>query len=126
MSSSDGARRAAIASPHKGPNKPRFEAIFAEGRRVRGSLATVVALPGTGLVGIATAKKIGSKPERNRAKRRIREAIRLETHSPDLRFDFVIIVSVQGAAAPFVRIQEEIRTLLSLAVERWEENLESS
>lgn len=111
----------------KGPSKARFEEIFARGKRASGPLGRVSALrPGTGLVGIATAKKIGGKPQRNRARRRFREAVRLQSEIVRPAFDFVIVVNQTGADAPFERIQEEVRRLFGEAVNRWADELESS
>ena len=93
---------------------------------MNGSLAKLIALPGTGLLGIATAKKIGGKPDRNRAKRRFREAIRIQAGLVDPRLDFILIVNPDGANAVFERIQEEVRTLFGRAKERWESELGSS
>jgi len=78
-----------------------------------------VGLPGTGLLGVATAKKIGDRPARNRAKRRFREAARTQGLL-DPKFDFILIVNGKGADATFERIQEEVRGLFARAVERWE------
>jgi ribonuclease P protein component len=77
-------------------------------------------------VGIATAKKIGDRPARNRAKRRFREAIRIQPTLLDPRLDFILIVNVEGATATFERIQEEVRSLFTRAKERWASDLESS
>jgi len=109
-----------------GPSKQRFEEIFAKGRRVSGPLARLTSLPGTGLLGVATAKKIGTKPPRNRAKRRYREAVRTQSGLLDSRFDFVLIVTESGARAPFERIQEEVRRLFAESVKRWADESESS
>jgi ribonuclease P protein component len=89
-------------------------------------MARLAALPGTGLLGIATTKKIGGKPDRNRAKRRFREAVRTQPDLADPRLDFILIVNTDGAQAPFERIREEVRSLFLRAVERWADELESS
>lgn len=89
-------------------------------------LRIAVLHPGTGLVGIATSKKIGGKPQRNHAKRRIRAAVQLNPEPPDARFDFVLVVSPGAVNAPFGRIQEEVRRLFAEGVGRWAEELESS
>lgn len=91
-----------------------------------GPLARVIALPGTGLLGVTTAKKIGNRPQRNRAKRRFREAILTQADLADPRLDFVVIVGLDGAQASFDRIQKEVRILFIRAVERWADELESS
>ena len=77
-------------------------------------------------MGIATSKKIGGKPQRNHAKRRIRAAVQLNPEPPDSRFDFVLVVSPSAVNAPFVRIQEEVSRLFTEAVGRWADELESS
>jgi ribonuclease P protein component len=110
----------------RGPSKPRFETIFTEGRRASGTLARVIALPGQGFLGISTSKKIGNRPRRNRAKRRFREAVRLDANIADPRLDYVLIVYDAGADADFGSIQEEVRTLFAKINERWAGELESS
>lgn len=111
----------------KGPSNARFEVVFAQGRRANGPLLRVIAFfPGSGLVGIATAKKIGDRPARNRAKRRVREAVRLLSDPHDLRLDYVVVVSPAAANAPFSQIQEELARLVPGAKERWAEELGSS
>jgi ribonuclease P protein component len=87
-------------------------------------LKVAALFPGRGLVGIATAKKIGVKPRRNRVKRRVREAIRLAERN--LGLDYVVIASPGVADAPFGRIGEEVRRLLNEAEARWAEELASS
>jgi ribonuclease P protein component len=109
----------------KGPTKRRFDQVFTEGKRASGPLARLISLPGTGLLGIATSKKIGSKPPRNRAKRRFREAIRTQ-NLVDSALDYVLVVQTSGADAPFERIQEEMRRLFQEAGKRWASELESS
>jgi ribonuclease P protein component len=76
-------------------------------------------LPGSGFFGIATSKKIGSHAVRNRAKRRWREAVRMEEPllRPDL--DYVAIVHEHGAKADFPEIRAELRALLERVNERW-------
>jgi len=85
----------------------------------------VIALPGTGLIGIATSKKIGTKPQRNRAKRRFREAIRQQPQILNPRLDIVVVVTEAGSGATFDRIREEVKALFGKAIERWAEELES-
>jgi ribonuclease P protein component len=93
---------------------------------VKGELARIVFLPGTGFVGFATAKKLGHRPSRNRAKRRVREALRTQPDLREIRLDLVIIVGETIASAPFRRIQDEVRLLVGKARERWESESASS
>ena len=95
-----------------GPSKARFETIFAKGRRHSGpTLRLVVLSPGTGLFGVATSKKLGEKPPRNRQKRRVREAFRLGGGLP-ATVDGVVIASERVATVPFSALLDEARELL--------------
>jgi len=93
--------------------------------REAGRLLRLISLPGEGLVGIATSKKIGGKPPRNRAKRRVREAIRT-SGGPIRNLDLVVIVNPSGAAAPFEALIQEWNELRARTETRWAEKLASS
>lgn len=92
----------------KGPNRQRFEEIFATGSRASGERLRVYALPGSGLLGIATARAIGEKPQRNRQRRRIRESIRLLDLCTN-SWDIIIFAKPSITHATFEEIQEEAR-----------------
>jgi ribonuclease P protein component len=89
-------------------------------------LARLFFTVGTGSVGIATSKKIGSKPKRNRVKRQFREAIRIQFQLIDSRLDYVLIVKTDASESSFERIQEETGNLFREAAERWANELEFS
>ena len=90
-----------------------------------GELARLNSLPGKGLLGVATSKKIGVTPKRNQAKRRFREAVRIQSLAfPQL--DYVLIVKTDAANASFERIQLEVRTLFEETKRRWADELEFS
>ena len=91
-----------------------------------GPLGRMISLPGTGLIGIATSKKLGSTPARNRIKRRFREAIRTQPELADSTLDIVAIVSLQAADASFPQLLEEVRRLLGETKKRWASESESS
>ncbi|MDR3690221.1 MAG: ribonuclease P protein component [Fimbriimonas sp.] len=110
----------------KGPSKERFEAIFTLGKRVKGDYARLIASPGTGLIGFAVSKKVGSRPRRNKLKRRFREAVFDLREDLDRRFDFVLMVNVEAVEAPYERVRTEVRALFAKAVMRWAEDSESS
>lgn len=118
--------RVATRSLSKGPSKARFERIFADGRRASGTFTRIACLPGTGLLGFATSRKLGGKPQRNRQRRRFQAALRLcaEELRPDM--DYVVILGPSCAEVPFGRITEEVRDLVARANARWAEPLESS
>jgi ribonuclease P protein component len=82
-------------------------------------------LPGKGLIGYATSKKIGGKPQRNRAKRRYQEAVRLSKDCIERRLDYVVVVSPAGANAAFHEAKLEVEGLLRKVNARWARDLES-
>lgn len=93
--------------------------MFREGKRVGGANCRLMALPGEGRIGIATSKKIGAKPLRNRAKRRVREGLLRNESRVDGNLDYVVVVTPQGAAAPFDAIVGELAELLDAMDRRW-------
>ena len=99
--------------------------VFAQGLRESGRFCRLIASSGEGLIGIATAKKIGAKPRRNRAKRRVREAIRPLAERNEL-LDSVVVVTVAALDCPFEDLQNELRELFGRMNARWAESLESS
>lgn len=108
-----------------GPSKKRFEQIYDQGIRVSGRLCRALGDRGTGKLGFATAKAIGNKPRRNRARRRFRAAF-----DRDLRIleglDVVIQISAAGADAPFEEIVADLRNVLNTLAKRWANESESS
>ena len=75
---------------------------------------TLRVLAGTGLVGIATVRALGSQPHRNRQRRRVHEAVRLARAStyPELAaFDLVISVRATAPQADFPTLQAEFAEL---------------
>jgi len=108
-----------------GPTQSRFQRIYDEGFRVSGKLCRLLALPGTGKVGFATSRAIGTKPRRNRAVRRFREGLRLAGPIP-AELDLVVQVSTRGADASFSEIVDELRDALRRLEERWASESASS
>lgn len=75
-------------------------------------------------MGIATAKSIGSKPRRNKAKRRVRAAFRANATSN--AFDYVLVVGAKSIDAAYEKIVEDVEATLRRATERWESDSASS
>lgn len=88
--------------------------------RTSGSLCRISALSGTGLLGIATARTIGSKPARNKVKRRVREAARLLKDKRPTDLDWIVIVPEKGKDAKPKEIAAELELLMQRIRERWE------
>ncbi len=79
-----------------------FQRVFKLGAKRRSGGITVVEAPGvseSGRIGIIATKKVGNAVARNRAKRRLREAVRAVGVPPGR--DYVVIVSTSVVDAPF-------------------------
>lgn len=74
--------------------------------------------------GFTVTKKVGGSVERNRIRRRLREAVRLlPENSARLGHDYVIVARREALAAPFLSLQNELRRALvgvHLALDRSE------
>jgi ribonuclease P protein component len=92
----------------------QFRRVYEEGRRFEGRLAVLYALetPGeTRAVGIVTSRKVGGAVVRNRARRLLREAYRLNQHKMK---DNVQLVLVARAAIDGRRLAEVEAAVLAL------------
>jgi ribonuclease P protein component len=110
----------------KGPSKRRFDKIFTEGKRVQGRLLRLSAIPGEGLVGFATAKKIGSHARRNQARRRGQSAFREIAYQFAKPLDLVIIIGTAACDVEFAEVKEELGALLEKIESRWAGDSECS
>ena len=103
----------------KGPSRARFEAIYSTGQRTNGELFRIHALPGTGLVGIATSREIGSHARRNRQKRRAAEALRGLDEGLLQGVDVAVTVKPAAGSKSLAEMQEELRFLVAEVRARW-------
>ena len=62
--------------------------------------------------GLTITNKIGNSPQRNRIRRRLREALRLNALPADPSYDYVIVGRVSLLTMPFSAIEQEISTAL--------------
>lgn len=123
-SSSDAAIEGGTGSPSKrGISKARFEEIYSKGLIERGAHLTLRALAGEGRLAFSTAKKIGSVPRRNRAKRRAREAAKGLGPS---NLDVIVSVSQKADGLLFETMKIELEDLFARMSTRWEDASESS
>jgi ribonuclease P protein component len=69
-------------------------------------------------LGLAVSRKVGSAVVRNRIRRRLREALKMELKEHPLRYDFVIVARNASAEAEFTHLRNSIhRVLLGLVNE---------
>ncbi len=89
-----------------------FERVYKQGRRHFAAHMTVFYLPRTenaGLrVGCTVGRVLGGAVDRNRMKRRLREAVRLQWPENALAFDVVVNPKKSLLKADFAEIQKEI------------------
>ena len=94
-----------------------FEHVYKQGRRHFSAHMTVFYLrrdlqkedsPGGLRVGFTVGKVLGGAVQRNRMKRRLREAVRLASNQPDVAADVVVNPKRSLLTAQFADIQNEM------------------
>ena len=93
-----------------------FRRIYAQGLRARGRLLTVVARPRRDAghrLGLSVSKDHGPAVRRNKIKRILREAFRLERPGLPGRFDLVLIPVVREAKLVLAEVRQELTVLVA-------------
>jgi len=102
-----------------------FQRVYSEGRRHFAAHMTVFYLlrknPASGgwRVGFTVGKVLGGAVERNRLKRRLREAVRLSGFEPAMPADIVIHPKPSLRAADFSRLRNEIEKAFEVIEKSW-------
>jgi ribonuclease P protein component len=95
----------------------QFQRVYQRGARAAGELLTVVALrqhTGKGArLGVSVSKDHGAAPRRNKIKRLLREAFRLERHALPRELDVVLIPKKSEAKLRLSDLRAELLLLLA-------------
>jgi ribonuclease P protein component len=94
-----------------------FRKVYDGGLRVSSSYFAAFCLrrtePGSPRIGFTLPKAVGKSVQRNRLRRRFREAVRQHLHRLESQWDIVINPRRAGLKAPFEALSREIERLFS-------------
>jgi ribonuclease P protein component len=96
--------------------KGDFRKVFEQGAKYPSKYLVIYAMA-SGLavsrLGFAVSRKIGSAVVRNRIRRRLREAMRMELKAHPLRYDFIIVARNASAEADFPDLRKCVHRVLT-------------
>jgi ribonuclease P protein component len=96
----------------------QFKAALAEGRRLRNELLTVYIAQnncGYARLGVSVGKNAGNAVIRNRLKRLLREAFRLNQHGIPAGLDYLVLFSGRKESVKSISFEQLQASFLSLA-----------
>jgi len=93
-----------------------FRRVYGRGRRASGRWLTVIGVPGRSdvevRVGLSVSKAHGGAVRRNKIKRLLREAFRLERHRFPRGLDLVLIPRQRDDNYPLAELRTELQSLV--------------
>ncbi len=95
-----------------------FRRVYDQGRRVEGRLVVLYALDTSGqprALGVVTSRRIGGAVIRNRARRLLREAYRLNQHKLKQHVQLVLVARTAINGKRYAEVEAAVMTLLETA-----------
>lgn len=97
-------------------SKRDFEKVYAQGRVIKNELLVMVVLKnrdsGQSRVGYSVSRKLGGAVERNRIRRRLKEAFRLSGLGLNKSTDIVLIARGKMKGKSYHEIEKALRSLI--------------
>ena len=123
----DGPKKATLGVAQRLRSQQHFRAVYARGRRAGGQWLTVVLLPrrpspiAGPRLGVSVSKDHGGAVRRNKLKRLLREAFRLENARLPQQADLVLIPRVRTDDFPLAELRSELVQLAQRALHKGDE-----
>lgn len=92
-----------------------FRRLYSKGKSAVSSTLAVYVRPnhhGKNRLGLTVGTKVGKAVQRNRVRRRIREAYRIHEDRMIPGFDMVVVARVRSAHAPYSEVERDLLRLL--------------
>lgn len=94
-------------------SRSEFSAVYREGRRQQGECLVLYYRPSAGArrIAVTAGRRLGTAVVRNRARRRLREAVRRVEDRLCPRGDLVVVARSRAGTAPFSEIVAEVESV---------------
>ena len=107
---------------HRLCHNKQFQAIYAARKRAHKGPITLFSLPndvGHPRLGLSVGRRVGNAVTRNRVKRQIREAFRLQMNELPQGFDYVVVIRPHDPL-PFATYKASLLTLAQRVASLWQ------